>query len=236
MGKLTQDNANTVFRIVDLGRIAYGDALRLQKTTVRALRSGDGGERLFLLEHPHVVTLGRNASGDALRVDRAGLRGRGIEVAETDRGGDVTYHGPGQLVGYPILALEPGRRDIRRFVADLEEVLLRVLDDFGISGRRHPEHRGVWTGGRKIASVGIRIARWVTSHGFALNVGTDLSYFSVMKPCGIEGCEMTSMARELGADPGMGPVKEAVAKHFHGVYGRPAAAIERPFPGKVVHS
>jgi lipoyl(octanoyl) transferase len=221
-------------RVVDLGTIPYAEAFDLQKRTVRDLQAGTGGERFYLLEHPHVITLGRNASGDALIVDRATLGKRGYEIAETDRGGDVTYHGPGQLVGYPILALEDGRRDIRRFVNDLEEVLIRVLGDFDIRGERHPDFRGVWTGGRKIASVGIRLSRWVTCHGFALNVTTDLSRFAVMDPCGIHGCEMTTMARELGFDPGMDGVKRSASRRFSEVYGRSVTPLERPEQPKAV--
>jgi len=139
---------------------------------------------------------------------------------ETDRGGDVTYHGPGQLVGYPILRLEEGRRDIRRYVNDVEEVLIRALAELSIEAQRHPRHRGVWVGPRKIASLGIRISRWVTSHGFALNVSTDLSYFSLIVPCGIEGCAMTSIERELGRSVEMSAVKEIVTRSFSDVFGR----------------
>ena len=175
---------------------------------------------MFLLEHPNVITLGRNATDGALVAGRPAITDRGVEVAETDRGGDVTYHGPGQLVGYPIVALEPGRRDIRRYVHDLEEVLIRTLADFGIESRRHPVHRGVWSGECKIASLGIRISRWVTSHGFALNVNTDLSYYSLINPCGIVGCKMTSMASKLGNEVEMALVKSAVISNFSNVYGR----------------
>ena len=225
----------TTCRAIDLGLIPYGQAYVLQKRAVQELQAGTGEELFFLLEHPHVVTLGRNASGDALLADRTTLRDKGIEIAETDRGGDVTYHGPGQLVGYPVVALEPGRRDIRRYVNDLEEVLILTLADFGIRGERHPVHRGVWTGGRKIASVGIRISRWVTCHGFALNVSTDLSYYSVMIPCGIQGCEMTSMTRELNKDPGMKNIKKAVVGRFSDVYGRFLGSLEFLTAGEVSH-
>lgn len=221
-------------RVVDLGTVPYRDTFDLQKRTVRNLQAGRGEERFYLVEHPHVITLGRNASGDALSVDRETLRKNGFEIAETDRGGDVTYHGPGQLVGYPILALEPGRRDIRRYVNDLEQVLIDTLSGFGIGAGRHPEHRGVWTRGRKIASVGIRISRWVTCHGFALNVNTDLSRFSVMDPCGIRGCEMTSMANELGGDPGMENVKRAAVRSFSAVYGRNVSSMDGVESGSLV--
>lgn len=207
-------------RVVDAGVLPYSDAFQLQKREVALVQAGDCEELMVLLEHPHVITLGRNATGDALVSGRNAILDRGVEIAETDRGGDVTYHGPGQLVGYPIIALEPGRRDIRRYVHDLEEVLIRTLADFGVESQRHPVHRGVWTGSRKIASLGIRIARWVTCHGFALNVNTDLSYYSLINPCGIVGCEMTSLANELGEAVDMELVKPAVTSHFMAVYGR----------------
>jgi lipoyl(octanoyl) transferase len=166
------------------------------------------------------VTRGRNASPSTLLAGEELLARKGVALFETDRGGDVTYHGPGQLVGYPILRLEEGRRDIRRYVREIEEVLIRALSEFSIEGRRHPKHRGVWVGECKIASLGIRISRWVTSHGFALNVTTDLSYFSLIVPCGIAGCEMTSIARELGRPVNMNTVKDIVAREFAVVFGR----------------
>jgi lipoate-protein ligase B len=190
----------------------------MQKEIVASLQSGEGDDALLLLQHPHVVTVGRNATGEALLADAATLARLGVERVDTDRGGDVTYHGPGQLVGYPLLALAPGRRDIRRYVHDLEEVLIRTLSDFGIEGKRHDVHRGVWVGTKKIASLGIRVSRWVTSHGFALNVDTDLSYFSLITPCGIAGCEITSMAMELGRPLEMGTVAERTIEHFSAVF------------------
>jgi lipoate-protein ligase B len=212
----------TKCRVADLGVLPYRDAFALQKSEVERLQSGDGDEIFFLLEHPHVFTIGRNAGESALLADRATIESRGVDIALTDRGGDVTYHGPGQLVGYPIVALEPPRRDIRRYVDDLEDVLIRTLRDFGVESHRHPVHRGVWTGGRKIASLGIRISRWVTCHGFALNVDTDLSYYKMINPCGIVGCKMTSMASELDRAPDMAQVKSAVVSHFEAVFERTA--------------
>ncbi|MFQ5512620.1 MAG: lipoyl(octanoyl) transferase LipB [Candidatus Krumholzibacteriia bacterium] len=213
-------------RVHDLDTMPYDEAFALQKRTVQRLQSGGGEETLYLLEHPHVVTLGRNASAASLIAGKTLLESRGVTVVETDRGGDATYHGPGQLVGYPIIALEPGRRDIRRYVADVEEVLLRTLAGFSIEARRDDVHRGVWVAGRKIASVGIRISRWVTCHGFALNVDTDLSYFSLIHPCGISSCEMTSIRREIGRDIDMAAVKETIVRHFSDVFGREAALAQ----------
>jgi len=204
----------------NLGTVPYDVALGLQRETVARLQAGAPGEALYLLEHPHVVTRGRNASLSTLLASKELLARKGVTLVETDRGGDVTYHGPGQLVGYPILRLEEGRRDIRRYVNDVEEVMIRALAGLSIEARRHPKHRGVWVGPRKIASLGIRISRWVTSHGFALNVSTDLSYFSLIVPCGIAGCTMTSIERELGSPVEMPAVKEIVARSFADVFGR----------------
>jgi len=214
-------------RVADLGLVPYEDAFALQKREVTRLQQGAAEELLCLVEHPHVITIGRNATGAAITADRRFVEARGVEIVETDRGGDVTYHGPGQLVGYPLLHLEPGRQDIRRYVNDLEEVLIRALSDFGIDSRRHEQHRGVWTGEAKIASLGIRISRWVTSHGFALNVNTDTSYFSLMHPCGIVGCTMATMSELLGHEVDMAEVKERVAANFGDVFERRMIESER---------
>lgn len=210
----------SVCRAIDLGRVEYEDAFALQKREVERLQRGQGDDVLLFVEHPHVITVGRNADGSALIADRRLIEARGARVVATDRGGDVTYHGPGQLVGYPILRLETSRHDIRRYVYDLEEVLIMALADFGLFAGRHPEHRGVWVNNRKIASLGIRISRWVTCHGFALNVSTDLSYFSLMNPCGISGCVMTSMETELASTVAMAAVRERVVTHFGTVFER----------------
>jgi lipoyl(octanoyl) transferase len=210
--------------VCDLGTIPYDDALSVQRETVLRLQSGGDEETLYLVEHPHVVTRGRNASDSTLLATPEALDAKGVSLVETDRGGDITYHGPGQLVAYPILHLEPARRDIRRYVTDIEEVVIEALGDFSIVCHRDRVHRGVWTGRRKIASVGIRISRWVTSHGFALNVNTDLSYFSLVVPCGIEDCRMTSMAVELGHAVDIADVKESVVRAFSRVFERELAS------------
>jgi lipoyl(octanoyl) transferase len=204
----------------DLGRIGYRDALAIQRDTVKRVQSGTGEETLYLLEHEHVVTLGRNATAGSLVASPELLAHRGVEFVETDRGGDITYHGPGQLVGYPIIALEEGRRDIRRYVHDVEEALILTLGHWGIEGRRDEANRGVWVGDRKIASVGIRISRWVTMHGFALNANTDLSFFGLIVPCGISGCRMTSIAEEIGGPVEMTAVKAAFVDNFCRVFDR----------------
>jgi len=217
---MTTRMRRTVCRAIDLGRVDYDEAFALQKREVARLQRNEGDDVLLFVEHPHVITVGRNADGSALIADRRLIEARGARVVATDRGGDVTYHGPGQLVGYPIIRLESHRRDIRRYVYDLEEVLITALADFGVFADRHPEHRGVWVQERKIASLGIRISRWVTSHGFALNVSTDLSYFSLMNPCGIAGCAMTSLEMETAAPVSLAAVRERVSVHFGDVFRR----------------
>ncbi len=211
---------HNVCRAIDLGVVDYDRAFALQKAYVERLQRDEGDDVLLFVEHPHVITVGRNATERAIVADRRLIEARGAQVVATDRGGDVTYHGPGQLVGYPIVRLEADRRDIRRYVGDLEQVLIDTLRDFSIEAARHPVHRGVWVREKKIASLGIRISRWVTSHGFALNVSTDLSYFNLMNPCGIEGCTMTSIERECASPVSMAAVRERVAANFGRVFAR----------------
>ncbi|HRC87123.1 MAG TPA: lipoyl(octanoyl) transferase LipB, partial [Thermoanaerobaculia bacterium] len=178
-----------------LGRVPYREALERQLATRDALKRGAGPEHLFLLEHPHVYTLGRNAGDQDILASTRWLAERGAEVVTTDRGGQVTYHGPGQLVGYPILNLSPDRRDIRRYVRDLAEVLVATLGDYGLAAQPGEEQAliGVWVGKRKVASIGVHLSRWLTTHGFALNVSTDLRYFGAIVPCGLRGVEMASI-------------------------------------------
>jgi lipoyl(octanoyl) transferase len=163
-----------------------------------ARQAGEIPDTLLLLEHEAVFTLGRNARRENVLSTDDALRARGFEIFETGRGGDVTYHGPGQLVGYPILDLSPDRQDVHRYVRDLEEVMLRTCRDYGIAAERVAGLTGAWVGSEKIGAIGVRIARWVTSHGFALNVSTDLSAFGLIVPCGIHDVVMTSVAQELG--------------------------------------
>jgi lipoyl(octanoyl) transferase len=190
--------------VVDLGRRRYGEVLELQRALCRQRASGGPGEDLLLLvEHEPVVTLGRGTRATSLPIPRAFLESRGIEVFEIERGGDVTLHAPGQLVGYPILDLSGWRRDLHWYLRQLEESLIRGLGTLEIGAERNPGKTGVWTrnGTRKIASIGIHVKQWVTMHGFALNVGTDLSLFDLIVPCGIPDVVMTSVARERGASP-----------------------------------
>jgi lipoyl(octanoyl) transferase len=209
-----------------LGRIAYDEAVELQLAAREAVKRGEGPERLLLLEHPHVYTLGRNAAaGDILALPEV-LEACGVAVAQTDRGGQVTYHGPGQLVGYPIVNLSPDRRDVRRYVRDLQEVLIRTLAVYGVEAeaREGQAFVGVWVGDAKIASIGVHLSRWVTTHGFALNVSTDLSYFAGIVPCGLQRVQMTSIARETGAAPELAEVAEVCARVFSEVFDREQVA------------
>jgi lipoyl(octanoyl) transferase len=207
-----------------LGRVDYADALELQKTLVEQRKQGLIPDQLLLLEHPDVITLGVRTRGDRSHVlaTPADLEAAGVPLFETGRGGDVTYHGPGQLVGYPIFDLKPDRCDVHRYVRDLEEALIRTVAAFGIRAGRVKGLTGIWAGpeGReaKLAAIGVRISRWVTSHGFALNVSTDLSRFGLIVPCGIEDRGVTSMAEQLGRDVRMAEVEDAVVGAFFDVF------------------
>jgi lipoyl(octanoyl) transferase len=204
-----------------LGRVSYEDAVVLQEERRRAVISGEAPEALFLLEHPHVFTIGRNARHADVLADPAWLERHGVTVAESSRGGQTTYHGPGQLVGYAIVNLDPDRRDIRRYVRDLQRVLVLTLADFGVaaSGREQPEI-GVWAGSSKVASIGVHIRRWVTMHGFALNVTTDLELFRGIVACGLRQVEMGSIESLTGARPGLEEVARRAAAHFATVFER----------------
>lgn len=212
-----------------LGRVGYSDGLALQERSVASIRAGTAPEQLLLLEHPNVFTLGRGARAGNILLDRDRLRSLCIEVHETGRGGDVTYHGPGQLVGYPIIDLKPDRCDVHRYVRDLEEVLIRTIAEFGIAGERIAGLTGVWVGGEKIAAIGVRIARWITSHGFALNVNTDLKYFGMIVPCGISDKGVTTISRLVGQDIELESVARLAARHFAQVFERRVSVQEAAF-------
>jgi lipoyl(octanoyl) transferase len=209
-----------------LGTVPYNDGLTLQASLVEDRRAGRIGDTLLLLEHPPVITLGVKTRQGPTHIVATPeeLEREGVAVHETGRGGDVTYHGPGQLVGYPILDLRPDRCDVHRYVRDIEEVLIRALATFGISGGRVEGLSGVWVGEagreRKIAAIGVRISRWITSHGFALNVATDLRHFQLIVPCGIADRGVTSIEQELGRPVAMAEVEDAVATAFDGVFVR----------------
>lgn len=207
-----------------LGRVDYQAGLDLQAALVEDRRAGRIGDTLLLLEHPPVITLGvktRHGAKHIIASDEE-LERQGVSVYETGRGGDVTYHGPGQLVGYPIFDLKPDRCDVHKYVRDLEEVLIHALREFGIEGVRVNGLSGVWVGlpgeERKIAAIGVRISRWITSHGFALNVATDLRHFQLIVPCGIADKGVTSVEEELSRSVPMMEVEEAVRRGFDAVF------------------
>ena len=213
-------------RVHKLGRVEYADGLELMRRAVVQVRAREpDADWLFLLEHPPVLTLGRGADGGNVVADPAWLEARGFEVHRTDRGGDVTYHGPGQVVAYPVVDLSD-RPDVRKFVGALEEAMIRACADWGIEAGRHPEHRGAWVGPRKIGAVGVHLSRWISTHGLAFNARADLSHFSAIVPCGIADPSLgvTTLAAELGragrAAPSLGEVEERLAAHLCALLGR----------------
>jgi lipoyl(octanoyl) transferase len=202
----------------ELGRVDYGTALDLQQQLVAERKEGSIPDQLLLLEHPHVITMGRNGHLQNLLAGEEVLRRAGISFYPTDRGGDITYHGPGQLVGYPIVDLREWKRDVGAYVRGVEQAIIDTLADFGIAAGRIPKLTGVWVGERKIAAIGVHISRWVTSHGFALNLDTDLDYFKYIVPCGLTR-PVTSM-RALGCPARREEVIAAIAGAFARVFGR----------------
>ena len=203
-----------------LGRVDYAAALEIQKRTERAVLTGEQPDTLLLLEHPHTVTLGRRSPADGVLASAEVLSARMVAVFETNRGGKTTYHGPGQLVGYPIINLSPDREDVYRYVRDLEEVLIQTMRDFGIEAFRIKGLTGAHTERGKIAAIGVHIARWVTTHGFALNVNPDLSYFNLIVPC--EGEPVTSMNELLGREVPMTDVEDQIVQRFAEIFDRRA--------------
>ncbi len=203
-----------------LGVVPYGDALALQRSLVEERRLGTVGDQLLFVEHPHVLTLGVRGDGGRghILATSEALASKGVEIHETGRGGDITYHGPGQIVGYPIIDLKPDRCDVHRYVRDLEEVLIRTSADYGLAAARIDGLTGVWIGSEKLAAIGVRIARWITSHGFAFNVSTDLDYFNLIVPCGIADRGVTSLARLLGRSVERAEVEDRIASHFQQVF------------------
>ena len=200
-----------------LGRIEYEAALALQKETERAVQSQQQSDTLLLLEHPHTLTIGRRGDTAGILLPVETLAARGVTVFETNRGGKITYHGLGQIVGYPIINLSPDREDVHRFVRDLEEVLIRTMADFEIEAFRIEGLTGVHTARGKVAAIGVHIARWVTTHGFALNVNTDLSYFDLIIAC--EGEPVTSMQEILGREVNLNKVEDQIIFRFAEVFG-----------------
>jgi len=199
-----------------LGRIDYAAALTVQKETERLVKSGEQPDTLLLLEHPHTLTIGRRGEASAVLLDETELEARGVTLFETNRGGKVTYHGIGQIVGYPIINLSPDREDVHRYVRDLEEVILRTVSDFGIEAFRIEGLTGVHTSRGKVAAIGVHIARWVTTHGFALNVNTDLSYFDLIIAC--EGEPVTSMDELVNDRLELSAVEDRLIVNFAEVF------------------
>jgi lipoyl(octanoyl) transferase len=199
-----------------LGVIAYNDALAMQRALVEERRAGAIPDLLLLLQHPPVITLGVRAGSSRTNITATAerLQQLGVEVHEAGRGGDVTYHGPGQVVGYPILDLRPDRCDVHRYVRDLEEVMIRVCADYGVKAARIDGLTGTWIGGEKIGAIGVRISRWITSHGFAFNVGTNLDHFRLIVPCGISDRGVTSLERVVGRPVPIAEVEDAFVRHF----------------------
>ncbi len=212
--------------VADLGAMPYGEALRIQRDIAEQRKCGEGVDHLLFVEHPHVVTIGRNGHQENVLAPEPLLRAKGIEVYETDRGGDVTYHGPGQLVGYPVIDLRDWKRDVGAYVRAIEQVLIDTLNEFGISARAIPKLTGVWVGNSesaskeaeeaKIAAIGVHLSRWVSTHGWALNVTTDLRYFQYIVPCGLTK-PVTSM-RQLGVEASMDEVKSAIVRNFGRIF------------------
>jgi lipoyl(octanoyl) transferase len=219
-----------------LGLVPYADGLELQRALVEDRRAGRVPDTLLLLQHPHVVTVGVKKEGRShILATPEQLAARGVEVFETGRGGDVTYHGPGQIVGYPILDLSPDRRDVHKYVRDLEEVMIRVCADYGLAAGRVTGMSGAWISSprsapagpaadAKIGAIGVRISRWITSHGFAFNVTTDVEFFDLIVPCGISDRGVTSLASALGRAPAISHVEDRVVEHFANVFDREVAA------------
>ena len=219
-----------------LGVVPFADAVRLQEQLVVDRQHDRIPDQLLLLEHPPVVTLGVGAHRDNLLVPPDELARRGVELHEARRGGDITFHGPGQLIGYPILLLKPDRCDVHRYVRDLEETIIRAVERFGVRAGRIGGLTGVWVGNDKLAAIGVRLSRWVTSHGFALNVTTRLQDFELIRACGLAGHGVTSLARLTGGEPALNQVSDAVAESFGEVFDRAAggpageAEVSRPAP------
>lgn len=209
---------NRVITYCDIDTIDYKEAWDLQKEIFSKRVSGEVGDYLFLLEHPNTYTLGKTAHKENLKGSDKYLKENNISVYDIDRGGDITYHGPGQIVGYPILDLNNWSKDTHKYLRALEEVIINTCKDFGLNCERNPKHTGVWIGEKKIAAIGIKVSRWITMHGFAFNVNTDLNLFEGIIPCGIQDKAVTSLSRELGTEIKISEVKEKLLKSFIEVF------------------
>jgi len=215
-----------VCELRNLHLVTYENAMHLQQKLVALRQSDSIPDQLLLLEHPPVITLGRGGDATNLLAPPDVLRAQRVRFYQTTRGGDITYHGPGQIVGYPIVYLGEGNRDVRKYVTKLEEVLIRTVADYGITATRVEGKRGIWVGENKIAAIGVRIARWVTSHGFALNVSTNLEHFRLITPCGIHGAGVTSISREIGREISTDEVRSVLVAKFAEIFDR--AIVTRP--------
>ena len=210
----------TCYAVLFQERVDYERALALQMEICERKKGGFAHDILLLLEHPPVITLGRNGNWHNLVVSEETLKARGVSRYATDRGGDITFHGPGQLVGYPLLKLERDEQDVHRYMRNLEETIIRVLAEYGIEGWREEKMTGVWTAAGKICAMGVHISRWVTRHGFAFNVNTDLSFYDLIIPCGLVGKSVTSMQAILGRAVDLREVSGKVAEHFCRIFRR----------------
>ena len=207
------------FNYCDLGKIDYQSAWDLQKEIFDLRLHNKIDDTFFLLEHPHTYTLGKVAEKENLISTNEQLKELGISVYEIDRGGDITYHGPGQIVGYPIINLSDWKEDTHEYLRALEEVIIKTCAEYGLSTNRNPKYTGVWLGEKKIAAIGIKVSRWITMHGFAFNVNTDLNYFGGIIPCGIRDKDVTSLKHELGKEIEVDEAKEKLVKNFQNVFG-----------------
>ena len=216
MSQVTQSIDRKALVVRRLGRVEYFAALAIQKETELAVKAGTTPDTLLLLEHPHTLTVGRRGNASGILSSQDLLQSRGVTVFETNRGGKITYHGLGQIVGYPIINLSPHREDVHRYVRDLEEVLIKTLSDFGIEAFRIEGLTGVHTSRGKVAAIGVHISRWITTHGFALNVNTDLSYFNLIIAC--DGEQVTSMQDLLGHEIDMREVEDRIVDRFAEVF------------------
>jgi lipoate-protein ligase B len=216
MSQVTQSIDSKTLVVRRLGLVEYSAALAIQKETELAVKAGTHPDTLLLLEHPHTLTVGRRGNTSGILSSQELLDARGVTVFETNRGGKITYHGLGQVVGYPIINLSPHREDVHRYVRDLEEVLIKTMSDFGIDAFRIEGLTGVHTSRGKVAAIGVHISRWVTTHGFALNVNTDLSYFNLIIAC--DGEQVTSMQDLLGREIDMREVEDRIIEHFGEVF------------------
>lgn len=210
----------------DLGFIDYKIAWDLQKEIFNLRLNNEVNDTLFLLEHPHTYTLGKVAEKENLLSSNDQLEELGINVYEIDRGGDITYHGPGQVVGYPIINLKEWKQDTHEYLRGLEEIIMLTCNDYGIKTERNPKYTGVWIGSRKIAAIGIKVSRWITMHGFAFNVNTDLEYFGGIIPCGIRDKEVTSLKKELGKEIDLIDVKEKLLHNFQKYFGYNSVSVK----------